>query len=162
VPRGLLNKPSPVECLILHKEAMASQSTERREVKDWKSQIWADFQIMPAFAELLQFLREQVKERKTNVSETWIEVFKLQIKKPTSPGEASAAVTSIISRAEKCGLQTSDHELVLSSLILSKLQNSVSPEGLRRIELRIRFQIIKWKTTKESQINAVAKAGIFV
>ncbi len=59
---------------------MASHSIERREVKDWKCQIWADFQRMPAFAELLQFLREQVNERKTNVSETWIDVsFKLHI-----------------------------------------------------------------------------------
>jgi len=104
VPEDLLNLPIPTECLILHNVAMASHSTERREIKDWKTQIWNDLHRMPTFNELLQFLREQVNGRKTNLSETWIEVFKLQIRKPTSSGEATAAVTSFISRAEKLGL----------------------------------------------------------
>jgi hypothetical protein len=160
VPEGLLNKPIPTECLILHNVAMASHSTERREIKDWKSQIWADLQRMPTFNELLQFLREQVNGRKTNLSETWIEVFKLQIRKPTSSGEATAAVTSFISRAEKLGLRTSDHELVLSSLILSKLQNCISTEGFRRITDTI--SNFHSKTATESQLAAVGKAGIFV
>jgi hypothetical protein len=160
VPEDLLNLPIPTECLILHNVAMASHSTERREIKDWKTQIWNDLHRMPTFNELLQFLREQVNGRKTNLSETWIEVFKLQIRKPTSSGEATAAVTSFISRAEKLGLPTSDHEMVLSSLILSKLQHCISTEGFRRITDTI--SNVHTKTATESQLAAVGKAGIFV
>jgi hypothetical protein len=66
-----------------------------------------------------------------------------------------------ISRAEKLWLQTSDHELMLSSLILSKLQNCISTEGSRRITDTI--SNIHTKTATESQLAAVAgKTGIFV
>jgi hypothetical protein len=159
VPKDMVGQPIPSECFIIHNVAMASHSTERREVKDWDNQIWADSRKSPTFAELLQFLQEQVNGRKANLSETWMEIFKLQIKKPTNAEEATAAVTSFISQAEKFGLKTSDHELVLSSLILSKLQNFISTEELRRITDTLMISNFQSKTSTESQVNAVGKAG---
>jgi hypothetical protein len=66
-----------------------------------------------------------------------MEVLKLPFVKPATSGEASAAVHSSISQAETIGLQTSEYGLILSSLILPKMQDTITAEGLKRITATI-------------------------
>jgi hypothetical protein len=95
---------------------MASHHAERRAIQDWCDAIHAEKGRQPTLEELLVFLREQANGRKSNVTEIWMEVMKLPFVKPTTSGEASAAVHSFISQAEALGLQSSEFGLVLSSL----------------------------------------------
>jgi hypothetical protein len=81
-----------------------------------------------------------------------MEFLRLQVDKPASSSEASAAVQAFISCGEKLGLQTFEYQLVLSSLILSKLQDSITEEGLQRISATV--SNLWSKTVSEAQIVA--------
>ncbi len=128
---------------------MASHASERRAIQEWREAIFDEHERQPNFDELLVFLCEQANGRKSNSVEIWMEVLKLPFAKPGTSGEASAAVHSFISQAETLGLPTSEFGHVLSSLVLSKIEDIITPEGLHRITTTIAN--FYSKITSESQ-----------
>ncbi len=150
--------------LIVSSSAMskASHASERRAIQDWREAIFDEKEQQPTFDELLVFLREQANGRKSNVMEIWMEVLKLPLEKPATSGEASAAVHSFISQAETLGLPTSKFGLVLSSLVLSKLQDTITPEGLHKITVTIAHFYSELAPESQPAAAIIGNLGIFV
>jgi hypothetical protein len=158
IAKELSSEPIPSECYILHNVAMAS----RRATQIWCDAVHAEKGRKPSFEELLVFLLEQANGRKSNVTEIWMEVMKLPFVKPTSSDEASAVVHSFISQAEALGLQSSEFGLVLSSLILPKMQDIITAEGLQKITTTVANYYSKVDSEQRPAAAAIASSGIFV
>jgi hypothetical protein len=127
---------------MLHNVAMASHHAERRATQNWRDAVHAEKERQPTFEELLVFLQEQANGRKSNIAEIWMEVMRLPFEKPTSSDEASAMVHSFISQAEALGLQSSEFGLVLSSMLLFKLQDTIAPESLQKISTTVATELL--------------------
>ena len=56
-----------------------------------------------------------------------MEVYKLPFTKPATGMEASAVVHSFLSQAEALGLQSSENSHMLIGLILSKMEDEITP-----------------------------------
>jgi hypothetical protein len=162
VDKGCWAEPIPSDCSIIHNVAMASHASERRAIQEWREAIFDEHQCQPNFDELLVFLREQANGRKSNTTEILMEVYKLPFTKPATGMEASAVVHSFLSQAEALGLQSSEHSHMLIGLILYKLEDVITPEGLQKITITVANFHSKVESEQRSAAAVVASSGIFV
>jgi hypothetical protein len=162
VDKGCWAEPIPSDCFIIHNVAMASHASERRAIQEWREAIFDEHQRQPNFDELLVFLREQANGRKSNATEILMMVYKLPFTKPATGMEASAVVHSFLSQAEALGLQSSEHSHMLIGLILYKLEDVITPEGLQKITITVANFHSKVESEQRSAAAVVASSGIFV